>query len=103
MAIDQWTSDGTNVMAEESRARLRKILDDESPLVVEHRFYRGSRAPTRFVCDDFEKLEQYMQTETSAGDSFWFWHFEDCCRDDNAVLNGKVPDAEGRTPKGGSY
>ncbi len=67
------------------------------------RFFRGSRAPHRFVCDDFEELLEYILREGVPGDSFYFWRFVDCCSLDNADIKGKVPDSEGRTPIGGAY
>jgi hypothetical protein len=63
----------------------------------------GSRAPHRFVRSDFEALERYLRTETSPGDSFYFWRFEALCTDETVTLRGKVPDAMGRVPEGGAY
>jgi hypothetical protein len=100
---DTWTTDGTRTTAPALLARLRQIIDDESPLIVEHRLYRRASSPNRFICDDFEVLEAYLTKEARPGDSFWFWRFVDCCRDNNAVADAKVPDADGCTPRGGAY
>lgn len=102
MADSTWTSDASIVDAG-ALDRLTRVIDDESPLVVEHRFYREARAPFRFVCDDPDELKHYVETEARPGDSFYFWKFEDCCRDDNVLYSGKRPDAEGRVPVGGAY
>jgi hypothetical protein len=102
METDEWTSEGKRV-TDESLEQLRGIIADKSPIIVEHRFYRGARAPYRFVCDDIDVLIEYMRKETRAGDALWFWRFDQCCGDENAVLTGKVPDEKGRVPKGGAY
>jgi len=99
----EWTMTGPRITDTDVLARLRRILDDESPLVVEHRFFQGSRAPHRFVCDDADALDEYLATRTRPGDSFYLWSFLECCTDERVVANGKVPDAEGRTPQGGAY
>jgi hypothetical protein len=103
MRIDEWTLAGPRITDEEVLSRLQKTIEDASPLIIEHRFYRGARAPHRFVCDDFEDLKRYLRTSTKEGDSLYFWLFEDCCREDNKAGYGKIPDAEGRVPQGGAY
>jgi len=102
MSDNPWTSDAAMVDAG-ALDRLTRVIDGESPLVVEHRFYGGARAPFRFVCNDTDELKRYVETEARPGDSFYFWKFEDCCRDDNVLYAGKRPDAEGRVPVGGAY
>jgi hypothetical protein len=99
---DEWTTAGA-VLDAPALASLKSILDDESPVIVEHRFYRGARAPHRFVIDDHDELVEYVRTRGNPGDSFWFWVFERCCPSSSSVLHGKVPDAEGRIPVGGAY
>lgn len=103
MTADEWTVDGKRITDHEVLSRLRQILDEESALIVEHRFYRGARAPHRFVCEDFDALQEYLQKDTRPGDSFHLWRFEDCCRDDNVIGDGKIPDSAGRVPTGGAY
>ena len=66
MDIDKWTVDGSRLSDAEWRL-LRTTLEDVSPLIVEHRFYRGSRAPHRFVCDDADSLERYVREKAVAG------------------------------------
>jgi hypothetical protein len=102
MGVDEWTTEGHRI-TDEMLAGIRKMIENESALVIEHRFYRGARAPHRFICDDYSALEAYLRNNAVPGDSFWFWSFEDCCRDDNSVASGKVPDTHGRVPKGGAY
>ena len=103
MDLDHWTTEGRRVTDDEVLSKLRAVIEDESALIVEHRFYRGARAPHHFVCNSFDALSEYLRQNGRAGDAFSFWRFEDCCRDDNVALDGKVPDAQGRTPEGGPY
>ena len=103
MAPDEWTTTGDRITDDAILRRLRTLIDDESAIIVEHRHYRGSRAPTRLVYDDADAFEAYVRENGRPGDSFYIWAFETCCRDDNTVANGKIPDEEGRTPVGGAY
>src|SRR5262245_17350104 len=100
---DVWTADAARITDPETLGRLQRILEDESPVVVEHRFYRGARAPHRFVADDYDELEAYLRARTSPGDNFMIWHFDQCCRNDNVLVSGKCPDGDGKVPLGGAY
>ena|SRR5882672_4421850 len=103
MNVEPWTTEGLRITDSGVLSRLRGIIEDESPLIIEHRFYRGARAPYRFVCDDFANFETYLREKTQPGDSFYIWRFEDCCKTDTAVERGKMPDSQGRVPTGGAY
>ena len=98
---DDW-GPGPSILAATALATLRSALDETS-LMVEHRFYRGSRAPDRLIFDDYYELEAYLRGRTRPGDSFLVWRFDLLCRDDNRLLEGKVPDADGSVPAGGAY
>ena len=102
---DDWTHTGLSIVDTATLVRLKEVIEDESAVIVEHRFYRGASAPHRFICDDFEELEKHIKgPKTSPGDSFWIWKFESCCRDDNAFLSGaKKPNERGAVPTGGAY
>ena len=100
---DEWTAEGKRIDVPEIISKLQHIITDESALIVEHKFYRGGRAPHRFVCDDADSLESYVRKYGRPGDAFHFWRFEECCTDDNRCETGKIADANGRTPRGGAY
>jgi hypothetical protein len=100
---DDWSADGAKITAPETLDELRKTLEAGELLVVEHRHYRGASAPTRFFCDNFEDLTRYLENEARSGDSIWIWKYDAVCTDTNALVHGKKPDAEGRTPRGGAY
>jgi hypothetical protein len=99
--VNEWTIDGSRL--DDLLPKLRAVIEDESDLIIEHRYYLGSRAPNRFVCNDFRMMEGYVRDNAAPGDAFVIWRFEDCCRDDNIFDSAKKPDAEGRTPSGGAY
>jgi hypothetical protein len=102
---EESTVTGLSVEDAATLLRLKEVIENESAVILEHRFYRGASAPWRFVCDDFDELESYIKgPKTRPGDSFWIWKFESCCRDDNALLSGaKKPNDQGMTPIGGAY
>src|SRR5687768_12017006 len=100
---DEWIVDEHGTLTTTALGRLRNVIENVSAVIVEHRFYRAGRAPHRFVCDDYEELADYVRHKSAAGDSFYFWEFEACCRDDNGALRGKIPNEVGQVPKGGAY
>ena len=103
MTIDDWSGEGKRITDESALSRVRQVLEEESSLIIEHWFYRGSSAPHRFVCDDADKFESYLREKTKAGDLFLLWRFDDSCKADNVFEEGKIPDAAGRVPLGGAY
>lgn len=100
---DGWTSDGRKITAPEALDSIRRCLDDEGPIIVEHRFYRGSCAPERSVFSDIEGFLEYLNAHASAGDSIHVWSFAAVCRDDNGLATGKCPDDDGMVPARGAY
>lgn len=103
MADERWSCDRIRITDDEVKRRIRRITEEQSSVIVEHRCFRRGRAPRRFICDNYETFDEYLSKETSPGDSFYLWSFEDCCRDDNYSETGKVPDHSGRVPYGGAY
>jgi len=100
---DGWSESGARITDRQVLERLRRVLEDEGPVIVEHRFYRGSSAPSRMVFDDFDVLASYLKERTRPGDSFFMWSFEATCTNERVLEMGKVPDELGRVPKGGAY
>lgn len=103
MTNDEWTEQGSRVTDEGFLDAIRRTIEEESSVIIEHRFYRGGRSPHRFVCDQFAALLEYINSETGPGDALWFWRFDECCLDGNAAASGKIPDKEGRIPRAGAY
>ena len=98
---DEWGA-GPSILAEETLARLREALED-SPVILEHWFYRGSSAPARLIFEDFDALREYLGRGWNPGDAFHAWRYDQACRDDNQLAHGKLPDERGRVPKRGAY
>ncbi len=98
---DNW-GPGASILAEDALARIRSVLE-ESPIIVEHWFYRGASAPERIIFDDYELFLAYVHTESRAGDTFNVWRFDQLCRDANMLAHGKLPDELGRVPERGAY
>ncbi len=81
---------------------VRAILND-GPLILEHRILSGGSAPYRLVLESEDELIKYIHEETKPGDELRCWDFDDVCRDDKVVAEGKIPDADGRVIRGGPY
>lgn len=100
---DEWTLEDTKITEPKNLQAIRKTLNDEGPIIVEHWFYRGSSAPDRLIFDDFDLFVQYLNTMASAGDAIHVWSFAAACKNDNKLTYGKCPDDQGRVPKKGAY
>ena len=100
---DEWTPDGHKILSDENLGIIRKTLEDEGPIIVEHWFYRGSRSPDRFVFEDLDDFVEYVNSKARPGDAFHVWSFYLICRDEKVIAHGKYPDADGCIPKKGAY
>ena len=98
---DGWAI-GPNFLDQATLAALQAALE-ESPVIVEHRHYRGASAPERRIFDEYEDVRAYLATAVRAGDAIWVWRYDRVCTDRAAVLHGKLPDAEGAVPARGAY
>lgn len=98
---DDWRP-GPNILAPENLARMRELLE-ETLLIVECRFYRGSRTPERRIFDEYAALEAYLSATVRPGDNVWIWRYDHACRDDNSALHAKVADADGCVPSRDAY
>src|SRR5262245_37590742 len=99
---DEWNAKTPSIMSPERLAVIREVLE-ESPIIVEHWFYRGGCAPDRLVFDDYERFEEHLRTRTRPGDAVHVWRYDALCRDDNTLTHGKFPDTDGLVPKRGAY
>lgn len=100
---DEWTPDGRKILSPENLAAIRATLDKEGPIIVEHWFYYGSRAPDRFILEDCDDFVEYVQTNSRIGDAFHVWSFFAVCKDETEIASGKVPDEDGCVPRKGAY
>lgn len=99
---DDWSPLGAIFTTPENLEHIGQALH-QAPIIVEHRFYRAASSPSRFVFDDYESFIDYLKNNACAGDAIWVWSFGDLCRDDNMLLNGKCPAADGTVPSKGAY
>jgi hypothetical protein len=98
-----WSIDGRNILTPDRLAKIKNEIENIGPVIVEHWFYFGSRAPDRLVFDDFDILIEYLHANSRPGDAIHIWSYASLCRDDNGLADGKIPDQHGRVPSGGSY
>jgi hypothetical protein len=100
--VDRWGFTAPNILSPERLSLIRETME-ESCIIVEHWYYRGSRGPGRLVFDDYDAFEEYLHKESRPGDSIWIWRFDALCRVDNALAQGKYPDTDGMVPERGAY
>jgi hypothetical protein len=99
----EWSSDGEKITDEPKLERIRQVLENTGPILVEHWFYCGSRAPDRMVFDDYDTFTEYLQQHAKAGDAIHVWDLDPLLRNDNELVHGKCPAEDGTVPKGGAY
>ncbi len=62
--IDDWTS-GEAITSQEKLKKIAEALD-RTAVIVEHRHYRGGRAPTRIFFDDYGEFLAYLNENAKA-------------------------------------
>ena len=100
---DNWTADGAKITSPDNLENIRRVLEGEAPIIVEHWFYRGSSAPDRMVFDDFDDFMDYLKKNASAGDALNVWNFGKACKEKNRLAHGKCPDDQDQVPQKGAY
>lgn len=100
---NEWSTEGRNILSPDRLSAVRDVLKNVGPVIVEHWFYYGSRAPDRLVFEDYDKFLDYLTANARPGDALHVWSFAQVCRDDNTLADGKYPDPQGRVPKRGAY
>lgn len=98
---DDWVLSGEMITSSEKLAKIAAVVE-RTILIVEHRHYRGARAPTRLFFEDQEDFLAYLNDHARPGDAFRAWPF-DLCTEANAIATGKFPDELDRVPLKGAY
>ena len=98
-----WSSQGEKISAPEKLELIRQTLEKTGPILVEHWFYCGGCAPARVIFDDYEDFVEYLQQRAKAGDAIHVWDLHGLLREDNELVHGKCPAADGTVPEGGAY
>jgi hypothetical protein len=99
---DGWSESGSKISAPENLEAIRQELE-RGPIVVEHWHYRGSSAPSRQVFAEYDAFILYLEEHAYAGDAFDVWSWEDLCRPERRLVEGKCPAEDGKVPSGGAY
>jgi hypothetical protein len=99
---DQWTTDGEKI-SEEKLATVKDVLIKTGPILVQHWFYRGGRAPHHVAFDDYDEFVEYLLSNAKAGDAIDIWNLHSLLRVDNALIRAKCAAEDGTVPKGGAY
>lgn len=81
---------------------IERAIENEDPIIVEHRMYRGASAPNRLIFEDFDTFAKWLHEDTFAGDATRVWSYEAVCTDTNDLAHGKCPDERGEVPRGGA-
>ena len=96
---DRWSTDGARITAAENLQAIQKTLEDDDPIIVEHWFYPGSRGPDRFVFEDVEDFEEYLENKARVGDRIEVWNFAKVCTGESRLALRKCPGDQGWVPK----
>jgi len=98
-----WSVDGERITDEHKLEVVKQVLDKTGPILLEHWFYCGGRAPDRIVFDDYDAFIEHLQQNAKAGDAIHVWDLHPLLRDDNELFHGKCPAEDGTVPRGGAY
>jgi hypothetical protein len=99
---DRWSTSGEKINSTDNFARIKAVLDESGPIIVEWWHLRGASAPDRLFFDDYDRFVEWLDSRPP-GDKFYVWDFAKVCLDDNQVARGKYPDGLGEIPAGGPY
>ena len=98
---DGWTAEGPKIT--DKLEDVKRIFEDEGPIVVIHRLYRGMSAPDRYVFEYYEHFEEWLLGKTFAGDVIEIWSLWRIEETMPPHVDGKVPDDLGEVPTRGAY
>ncbi len=99
---DNWTTEGKKILSKESIGKIKDTLS-RGPIIVQHWYYRGASCPGLFIFEEYEDFENHLTKNAVPGDAFDIWSFNELCKMDNVVTEGKLHDCDGCVPKGGAY
>jgi hypothetical protein len=100
---DQWSVEGEKISSPEKLSAIKKVLETDGPILVDHRFLRGARGPDTLVFDDYEEFISYLTGNARSGDLISVWNLWPLMRDTPPLAQGKCPADDGAVPKGGAY
>ncbi len=100
---DEWSYDGEKISDPTKLEAIKQVLENDGPVLVEHKFLRGARGPHAQVFDDYEDFVEYLTTEARTGDKISVWSLWPFMRDTTPLAFGKCPAEDGAVPKKGAY
>ncbi len=100
---DDWIPSGAKITSAENLTKIKRILEDVGSVVVEHWFYRLSRAPERIVFNSYDEFLDYLDGHAHAGDIIDAWSLHELINQKNKLASGKCPAEDGCIPRKGSY
>jgi hypothetical protein len=98
-----WSSEGDKISDPQKLETIKFVMETGGPVLVEHWFYCGSRAPDRLIFDDFADFIEHLRLNAKAGDAIHVWDLHSVLRDDNRLVDGKCPAEDGAVPRRGAY
>jgi hypothetical protein len=100
---DDWTAEGPSIADGSKLDSIRQELEQRGPVIVEHWHYRGGRAPSRLVFDEFDDFRGYLEANAIAGDAIDVWAWATACPQEQRLAQGKCPGDDGKVPRKGPY
>ena len=101
---DDWHSDGPFLTDKSALEKLQSLVQQGSTLIAEHWHYRGSRAPDRFIVEDYDDFLDYLKENAIAGDIVDVFDLTEAWQSKGEPLvSGKCPDERGEIPRKGAY
>ena len=97
-----WSISGRKILAPDSVSAIAAALQ-RGPIVVLHWHFAGARHPDYVCFENLDDFHQYAMDQALPGDAFDVWSLAGLCVPENRIAEGKIADAEGRVPIGGSY
>jgi hypothetical protein len=91
---DRWSSVGPKISSPDQLAAIKAVLDERGTILVQHKFLRGTRAPSLVVFEDFDDFVEYLSESARAGDKIKVWNLKPFLQEADPVASGKCP-AEG--------
>ena len=99
----EWSLDGEKIDSPENLSAIKKVFDEDGPILVRHWYLGGATAPNKTVFESFAEFVAYLEKDAQAGDEFEIWNLWLLIRDTPPVVKAKCPDADGAVPRDRFY
>lgn len=99
---DQWTQDD-NALLNTTNVNTIENLLKRGRIIMQHGYLNSSMCASVQVFDNFNSFKQYLHNYALPGDAFDVWSFDDNLKTSNSLVQAKLADDDGYTPKRGAY